>query len=109
MTRFALLVALVVVGCAHVPPPVVAVGECTSQAVAPQVQAIIADISSALATGDYVAELTDIVTKVGLDVVNCAVQEVLHSLGAQRAAAPDDALLITMQAHGNGWLNAHGN
>ena len=111
MNRIALLLVLVVAGCKSgggVPGPVVAVGECTSAAVAPQVQDIIADISTALATANYLALLEALVASAGMDVVNCAVQEVLHSAGAQRAAAPDDALLVTMQAHGNAWLNAHG-
>ena len=114
MTLLCLLPAtsvLVGAGCKSgggIPGPVVAVGECTSAAVAPQVQEIIADVSSALATGDYVAMLTAIVAKVGMDVVNCAIQEVLHSVGAQRAVAPDDQLLVTMQAHGNAWISVHG-
>ena len=112
MTRISLLFVLVFAGCKSgggVPGPVVAVGECTSAAVAPQVQSIIADVASALATGDYLAGLKAIAAMVGIDVVNCAVAEVVHSIGLQRSAAPDDALLVTMQAHGNAWLNAYGN
>jgi len=110
MTLLCLLPAasvLVGAGCKSgggVPGPVVAVGECTSSAVAPQVQAIIADIFSALTGSDYVSQLTAIAAKVGVDIVDCAVAYVVEHSQEQLKDAKSDTLLPVVIEHGQAWL-----
>jgi hypothetical protein len=84
--------------CSHVTPVVKDCGEET-------VANLLNDVNTALATGDYVGQLGDMVTKFGICAVTKAVQEAVAALEGGRAQYDD--LAATMAKRGQDWLNSH--
>lgn len=106
------LVALVAVifalgcsSCAHVPPPIVDFGQCLNKDISTQVNAIITEVETDLASAQYVQLLTDLGKKLGWTIVDCAVQEVLGSENAKLQSAPNDQLGQTKVVHAKAWLS----
>jgi len=90
--------------CSHIPPPIVSFGVCVNQAISGQVNAIITEVETDLASEQYLSLLTDLGKRVGWTVVDCAVQEVLGASQAKHESAPSDALSATKVAHAKAWL-----
>lgn len=87
-------------------PGVTAFGHCTTDALKKASQGILGDVMTALATGDYVAELAKLATQFGGDEVGCAVDLAIAQLAGQRAASPDP-VVATMLAHAQAWRGAN--
>lgn len=92
-----LFAAALALSCAHVTP---IVKECGAQTVA----GLLGDVNTALATGEYVAELETLVAKFGLCAVNAAVKEVLAQATGN---AQLDALEAQKVDRAKAWLATH--
>jgi hypothetical protein len=98
--------ALALFACATVPPPVTAFGHCTSAAMRNTSQGIVGHVMTALATGDYVAELAKLAGKFGGDLVGCAVDLVIAELTDQ-AHASSDPIVSTLLDRAQAWRGAN--
>src|SRR3954447_2512709 len=88
----ALTLSLACSSCAHVPPPIKDFGQCVTEDLGGQVAAVITEVETDLASGSFVALLTDLGKRVGFAVVDCAVSEVTTKARAQAASAPNAEL-----------------
>jgi len=82
-------------------PVVAGVINCAEEGVHNAAIHVIDDVSSALATGDYVSALTNLVKQFGEAAIDCAVREVT---GTATAHAQMDQLEATKAEHGKAWL-----
>lgn len=101
-----LIAALLIFGgaatCQKPTNPVVAGAiNCAEQGVHNAALVVIDDVASALATGDYMAALADLVKKFGEGAVDCAVREVA---GTSVQHAQIDQLEATKAEHAKAWL-----
>jgi len=98
LQRLRLLIVLAgCAACAHT-PAVQAFGHCTSTALQKASQGILGHVMTALAQGDYVAELAALATSFGGDEVGCAVDLAIAELTGQRAAAgPDPVVTLLLE------------
>lgn len=85
--------------------PVATFDKCSSQAGQDAAKSILGAVTTALATGDYEAQLALLVAKYGSAEVICAVQLAVSEL--QKKAASGDKLIGTELANGQAYLAAH--
>jgi hypothetical protein len=78
---------------------------CTSDAVKKTAEGLLGKVATALATGDYTAQITSLVNQFGAAEVKCAVQLFVDSLTRK---AKVDQLAAQQLANGNAWLKAQG-
>lgn len=106
MKALAILVfALAVSGCTLTKAPVdggttpgVAFGHCTSSALTTSAEGILGDVTTALATGDYVGGVAALATKFGTAEVGCAIDLVIAEFSA-KASRTNDAQVGVILAH----------
>lgn len=111
MKYLALVVLTLLLGCATVPPgtpatPVTTFDACSTAALTTASEGILGEVTTALATGDYEAELAILATKYTVAEVTCAVQLAVTELQT-KAAAGTDKLAATELANGQAYLAAH--
>lgn len=104
VAAFALVALAACSSCAHIPAPIKDFGACLSKEMTPQVGAIITDVETALASGNFIAVLTTLGGRVGFAVVDCAVAEVGQNSKVKHAAAPSDQISATKADHADAWL-----
>lgn len=97
--------ALTLFGCAHTSPPVTTFGHCVSDSVTKASRGVLGHVMTALAQGDYVAELAELATQVGGDVVGCAVDLAIEELGGMFRASRDP-IAGQMLARAQAWRGA---
>lgn len=103
-----LSVSMAVPACHPSPNPTTPGGafvDCTRAAVKDSAQGLLGNVATALATGDYAAELAKLIGRFGRDEVTCAVQFFVDSLHRKAAY---DALAATELKNGEAWLKAQG-
>ena len=85
---------------------------CSSTAAVQAAQSILSDVTTALATGNYIAALATLVTQYGSAEVACAVElavnEVQSRLDNTPTTAAPDPLLLTEISNGKSWLATNG-
>lgn len=109
--KLVFLLAAVLSACATVPPgspptPVSTFDTCSSTALKTAAEGILGQVTTALATGDYEAELAILAAKYTTAEVICAVQLAVDEFKA-KAAAGTDKLAATELANGQAYLQAH--
>ncbi len=92
--------------CSHtsIPKPLADFGVCVGHEVSPQVQSCIADVETALASGNASA-LIDLAGRLTWTVVDCAVHEILPH--ARERAKVNDQLGKITTANAESWLASH--
>lgn len=92
--------------CATVPPAVVKFGHCTTEALRKAGNTLLARVMTALATGDYAAELTKLAVQFGGDEVGCAVDLAIDMLNGMRAHS-NDPVVNLMLSRAQAWRGAN--
>jgi hypothetical protein len=91
--------------------PVATFDNCSSAAGQAAATSILGAVTTALATGDYEAQLALLAAKYSAAEVICAVQLAVSELQKKVDAAPSasqvDPLVASELAHGNAYLTAH--
>lgn len=85
--------------------PVATFDNCSSAAGQAAASGLLGQVTTALATGDYEAELAKLVATYGAAEVICAVQLAVAEL--QKKAASNDPLVGVELTNGNAYLKAH--
>jgi hypothetical protein len=98
--------ALFAAACATVPPAVVKFGHCTTEALRKAGNTLLARVMTALATGDYAAELTKLAVQFGGDEVGCAVDLAIDMLNGMRAHS-NDPVVELMLTRAQAWRGAN--
>lgn len=101
-----LALALSVTSCAHASPPVGTFGHCTDAALTDASRGILGDVVTALATGNYVAELAGLTTQFGAAEVGCAVDLAIAEFTA-KAARSDDTEVAVILTHAQAWRGSN--
>jgi hypothetical protein len=78
--------------------------DCAVDAVRGLAVKILAEVATALSSGNWEAVLLDLVTKVGGDAVDCAVKQITFEALHAAQVAPGDAIATTKANHGRAWL-----
>lgn len=78
--------------------PGAAFGHCTSSALTTSAEGILGDVTTALATGDYVGGVAALATKFGTAEVGCAIDLIIAEFSA-KASRTDDAQVGVILAH----------
>ncbi len=103
--RWLLLLAGLVAACAKcatVPPgapptPVTTFAGCTSDALRAASEGILGEVTTALATGDYVSALAQLATTFGTAEVGCAVDLVIAEFKQKAARSPDAQVALVLK------------
>lgn len=104
MLKRALAVLPFLLSCAHVPPRITHVVDCSVTKIESQLPAIAAEVAADLLAENYAALLFDLGQRVGQDVVLCAVQEAAK----KRFATMPRAQASVIHAHAEAWLKTQG-
>ena len=72
-----------------VPTPGTTFGHCSSQAISNTAESLLGAVTTALATGDYAAEVAALATKWGSAEVGCAIDLVIAEFSAKAQRTPD--------------------
>lgn len=97
---FALIFVTAQSGCAHLPKPITDYSQCLTGDLGNQVSQILPVVEADLANGNYLGLLTDLGTRFGYGVVDCAVSVIMNNAKAG-PLAPGRADVVT---HGTSWL-----
>lgn len=104
-----LFAVALVSGCPHNgpgPSPVKVFGHCVSDALTRAGQSVLGHVMTALAQGDYVAELAALGAQFGGDVVGCAVDLAIDELRGQFFASRDPGVQ-TLLERAQAWRGAN--
>ena len=106
-----LVLALGLTSCTKNPPgapptPVGTFGNCTTDALRTASEGILAEVTTALATGDYVAELQRLAVTFGAAEVGCAVDLIIAEFRA-KALRSDDTQVAVVLTHAEAWRLAN--
>jgi hypothetical protein len=71
------------------PTPTETLGHCTTDALRNASESILGDVTTALATGNYVGAVADLVGKFGVAEVGCAVDLIISEFSAKAARTND--------------------
>lgn len=103
LPMYALLVTGALLGaCATFPAPIRDFGQCLVNSMQAQVDAILDEVKSALASKNFIALLLDLGKRVGFTAVDCAVAAIRGN--AQARAAAGDAGAAVVVDHAQAWL-----
>lgn len=88
------------------PTPTQVFGHCSSQAISTTAEGLLGAVTTALATGTYVAEIAALATKWGAAEVGCAVDLVIAEFKAKTSRTPDAQTALVLQ-HAQAWRLAN--
>ena len=103
--------ALGLTSCAKNPPgapptPVGTFGHCTTEALRTASEGILGDVTTALATGDYVSAVNALAVRFGTAEVGCAIDLVIAEFRAKAARSNDQQVALVLQ-HAQAWRLAN--
>lgn len=104
--RILIALAGLCAACAHVPPSVTAFGHCTTDALARAGNSILGRVMTAIASGDYAAELDKLGVQLGRDEVGCAVDLAIAQLTGMHAYSPDPVVRVMLE-RAQAWRGAN--
>lgn len=103
--RMLIILAGACTACAH-SPAVTAFGHCTSDAIRKAGNSLLGRVMTALATGDYVAELAKLAAQLGADEVGCGVDLAIAQLKGMHAYSPDPVVRVMLE-RAQAWRGAN--